>query len=119
MASEYGWSDEYIGNLPLVRFRQITANVQMRRFYNEREENARFSWLARHITAYIAQTIMVEKGKPNTALDHAMLIGYDDIERAFLGAEPVPSESPKENKPGSFERLTQGFSQVEARARMS
>lgn len=99
--------------------RQITATIQMRRFTTDREENARFSWLARHLAQYIAQGYMVEKGKPNTALDHAAQIGYDDIERAFLGAQPAPSERPAENKPGSYERLIQGFNQVNAKARMS
>ncbi len=87
MSSEYGWNDETIGELPLARFRQITAAIQMRRYATAREENARFSWLARNLSGFIAAGYMVEKGKENTALDQAGKLAYDDIEAALLGVE--------------------------------
>jgi hypothetical protein len=57
---------------------------------------------------------MVEKGKPNPALDHFAKLGYDDIERAFLEGRQA---APKENAPGSYERLMTGFKQLEARGK--
>lgn len=117
MSSEYGWSDDQIGELPLVRFRQIVAAVSKRRFLAAREENSRFSWLARQITVYVAQGYQLDKNTPNTALDHAVKIGYDDIERAFLEAADAQPAAPKENAPGSYERLIQGFQQLEARGK--
>lgn len=116
VSSEYGWSDDEIGNLPLVRFRQITATIQQRRFLATRMENSRFSWLARNITTYIAQGYMLGKNQPNTALDHARQIGYDDIERAFLG-EIEDQPTVKENAPGSYERLMAGFHQLDQRGK--
>ena len=116
VASEYGWTDEQIGNLPLVRFRQITATIQQRRFLAARQENSRFSWLARILATYEAQGYMLGKNQPNTALDHARTIGYDDIERAFLG-EIEEQPQVKENAPGSYERLMAGFHQLDQRGK--
>lgn len=45
---------------------------------------------------------MLDKGKENTAMKEAQTLGYDDIERALLGVAP---RGPKENAPGSYERL--------------
>lgn len=104
VASEYGWTDEQIGELPLVRLRQITATIQRRRFLNSREENARFSWLGRNIAQFVAAGFMVAEGQENKALAQAGLLAMDDIERAMLkdvAAEP----SVKENAPGSYEKF--------------
>lgn len=102
MSSEYGWSDEQIGELPLGRFRQITATIQLRRFGRAREENGRYSWLARNLAAYIAAGYQMGKNQENVALKQAGSLAFDDIEVAFLEAE---AEKPKENKKGSFERF--------------
>lgn len=111
MSSEYGWSDEQIGDLPLVRLRQVTSSIQLRKFREAREENSRFSWLARHVTGYIAMGFEVAKGKPNVPLENAAKLAYDDIERALLGVEVKKAETaPAENKPGSFESFMR-FSQ--------
>jgi hypothetical protein len=88
----------------------------MRRFVSSRDENARFSWLARNITTYIAQGYQLGKNQPNTALDHAQQLAFDDIERAFLGAAAAEPKV-KENAPGSYERLMSGFAQLEARGK--
>ena len=50
------------------------------------------------------------------ALEEASTLAFDEIERAFLGAAEA---KPKENAPGSYERLVKGFGQVNARAAMS
>lgn len=68
----------------------------------------------RHIAQYIAQGYMVGKGEQNKPLEQASTIGFDDIERAFLGAA---SAQPKENARGSYERLMSGFAQLEARGK--
>lgn len=59
---------------------------------------------------------MLGKNQPNTALDHAMQIAYDDIEAAFLGAASAEPKV-KENAPGSYERLIAGFRQLDARGK--
>lgn len=64
---------------------------------------------------YIAQGYQLGKNQPNTAFDHAQKLAFDDIERAFLGAQ---GEKPKENRPGSYERLTAGFQQLNQRGKM-
>lgn len=100
VAAEYGWSDEYINNLPLVRLHQIVAAIRTRKYFESREEGQRFSWLARTLAAYVAAGYMVEGDNP--ALEKAGTIAYDDIEAALLGDLP---EKEAENKPGSYERL--------------
>lgn len=102
--SEYGWTDEQIGELPLVRLRQITAAIQRRKFLVNREENSRFSWMARNIAQFIAAGYMIGEGQENTALTQAGLLALDDIERAVLN-EAVENTPAKENEAGSFERL--------------
>lgn len=116
MASEYGWDDDTIGELPLVRLRQITAAIQMRRYTAAREENARFSWLARNLSSFIAAGYQVEKGKENKALAHAGLLAYDEVEATLLGAEK-PGQ-PKENGVGSYERFMQMASGLDKRGKM-
>lgn len=104
MSAEYGWTDDQIGELPLARLRQITANIQIRKYQASREENSRFSWLARHLTGYIAMGYMVEKGQVNEPLQNASTLGFDDIERAMLGGLKAEAETKQaENKPGSYE----------------
>lgn len=103
VSSEYGWGDEYILELPLVRLRQITAAIQRRRYLKTREENSRFSWLGRNLASFIAAGYMTEGENP--ALEKARTIAFDDIEAAALG----DSTAPGENKEGSFERLMKAF----------
>lgn len=105
MSSEYGWTDEQIGELALARFRQIVAAIQLRRWQAHREDSSRLSWQTRILAQYVAAGYMIEKGKPNTALENASYLGYDDIERAMAEASDTASAAPKENRPGSFERL--------------
>lgn len=59
---------------------------------------------------------MLAKGQENKAYENASKLAFDDIERALLGAAVA---APKENAPGSYERLVKGFGQVNARAAMS
>lgn len=74
----------------------------------DRQENGRFSWLARVLASYVAGGYMVEG--ENTAIAEAQKIAMDEIEAALLGVapkQPVDREPPS----GSFERLTQFFGQ--------
>ncbi len=64
---------------------------------------------------YIAQGYQLGKNQPNKAFDHAQTLAFDEIERAFLGAQTA--DKPLENKPGSFERLTRGFQQLNQRGK--
>lgn len=121
MSSEYGWTDEQIGELPLARFRQISSAIQIRRFSSGREENSRISWLARTISTYIAAGYMVGEGKENKALKHAGQLAYDDIESLMLGNAPAASggnSAQAENKPGSYERFMMMDSQLQKRGKM-
>lgn len=104
VSSEYGWTDEQIGELALGRFRQTVAAIQLRRWRDQRDEASRVSWQTRTLAQYIAAGYMIQKGAPNTALDNAQFLGYDDVERAMVEA-PGSSKTPRENKAGSFERL--------------
>lgn len=102
MSAEYGWTDDQIGDLPLVRFRQIVSAIQLRLTQARREARSIASWQTRTLSTYIAAGYMVEKGKENKALSEAQNIGYDAIDQALLGVE---SGGAKENTNGSFERL--------------
>lgn len=140
MSSEYGWDDETIWNLPLCRFRQITATIQQRRYMASREENGRFSWLARSLASFIAAGYMVDKGKENPALDSAAQLAFDEIESVLLGSktESAPAKLPvgpdgkvadidpneaieralARNSNGSFERFAGMVQGLEMRGKM-
>lgn len=110
MSAEYGWSDDVIWNLPLCRFRQITAAILRRQFMQDRAENSRFSWLARNISGFIAAGYMVEKGRDNPAIESAASLAYDNIEAALLGvstAAPVDSKTPGVRTTGPIEQRGQ------------
>lgn len=66
------------------RFRQIVAAIRRRQFLRRREDIAIASWQTRNISAFIAAGYMVEKGKPNTALDSASVLAFDEIEAAQI-----------------------------------
>lgn len=105
ISAEYGWTDKVIGKLPLGRFRQIAAAIQTRKYNETRIENGRFSWMTRTIATYIAQGYMVEKGKPNPALEQAVILSLDEVEAKMLGATAAEAPKAKENAPGSFEKF--------------
>lgn len=91
----------------------------MRRYTSFREENGRFSWLARNITGYIAGGYQIEKGKDNKALDMASKLAFDDIETVLLGGSPqAPNGGPKENGVGSYERFMTMMGGLEQRGKM-
>jgi hypothetical protein len=58
--------------------------------------------MTRSICTYIAQGYMVEKGKPNPALDAATRMSLDDVEMALLGSAP---QKKTENGAGSYEKF--------------
>lgn len=108
MSAEYGWTDQQIGDLPLARFRQITAAIQKRRFWKQREDNGRFSWMTRNLASFIAAGYQVEGENP--ALKTAGQLAYDDIEQSLLGGgETAAGGGPKDNGNGSFERFMGAF----------
>jgi hypothetical protein len=103
VASEYGWTDEQIGDLPLVRLRQITAAIQTRRYFAAREENSRTSWMTRTLASFIAGGYMTDGKSENKAATMASQLAIDEEDRLLLGATLDGSVGPKENKPGSYE----------------
>ena len=108
MSSSYGWTDREIGDLPLARFRQITAAIQVRKFHEQRTENGRFSWLARTLASYTAAGYMTDGKSENKALKQAATLAMDEIESALLGVSPK-RDSAHENNVGSYERFMGAF----------
>lgn len=100
ISSEYGWTDKEIGDLPFVRFRQIGAAIQLRRYEDDRAENLRVSWMTRTLAGFIAAGYMVEGENP--AIENARKLALDPAEAVLLGQQPV---QPKENQAGSYERF--------------
>lgn len=98
----------------MVRFRQITAAIQKRRYATKRAEDVRVSWQTRILASFIAGGYQMGKDEPNKALESAREIAFDEVEKAMLGAEEA---KPKENARGSYERLMSGFAQLEARGK--
>ena len=91
----------------------------MRRFTAFREENSRFSWLARNLAGFIAAGYQMEKGKENKALTQAGQLAFDDIETVLLGGTPQsPNGGPKENGVGSYERFMGMMGELEQRGKM-
>lgn len=105
MANEYGWTDEQIGDLPVIRLRQIVAAIHMRQFIRTREENARFSWLARALGTLIAAGYQTEGENP--AIDHAANLSMDEIEAAAMkdATGEGTARAVQENGEGSYEKL--------------
>lgn len=111
VSSEYGWSDEQIGNLPVARLRQIVATIQSRKFIKDRQDRINTSWSTRTIASYIAMGYWIEKDSPNPALEMARTLSIDEIEREalqFIEGNP-PEPETKEPTNGSFERLMMTF----------
>lgn len=84
VAKEYGWSDDQIMDLPVVRLRQIIAAIHRRQLMERRQAITLNSWMTRQITTFIAAGYMVEKDKPNTALEIAQNLAFDEIEKAQI-----------------------------------
>lgn len=106
ISSEYGWRDEDIHNLTLARMQQVVSAIQLRKMGEQRKEKIHLSWAVRMLATYIAAGYMTEE---NTAIEGATKITLDEIEHEIL--ETVSSK-PSEPKEGSFERLSQAFSQL-------
>lgn len=111
VASEYGWSDKKIGNLPVARLRQIVANIQTRRYVIQRQERLDKSWMTRNIAAYIAMGYWLDKDAENTALEAAKELSLDDIEIDILKMvknNPAPVKE-EDIQNGSYERFMLAF----------
>lgn len=93
-------------DLPLGRLRQITAAINRRQFFDERQKINFGTWQTRQIAIFIAQGYMTDKENP--AIEAAQNLYYDDIEKLQLEeAQKRHAENPvaKENNNGSFERF--------------
>lgn len=115
VAAEYGWTDEQMADLPIIRLRQIVAAIRTRRYQRAREENSRFAWLARQITSYVAAGWEIAEGQENKGLTQAATLGYDDIEVELLKeAQKRADDVPVHAEPpvGSFERILGFMSQT-------
>lgn len=83
-----------------------------------REENGRFSWLARNIAMFIAAGFEVPKGKENTALNTAQTLAFDDVEAALMGSGSNAPAPQKENSNGSYERFLGMTHSLDQRGKM-
>lgn len=119
ISSEYGWTNDQIDELPFARFQQIVSAIRVRKYFQQREENARFSWLGRSLASFIAAGYMTDGDNP--ALDHAGKLAMDDVEATLLGNMDVaggewkpgdPAILKKEPTMGSFEKLMGTMSQT-------
>lgn len=106
-----------IWDLPLGRFRQITAAIQQRRYFASREESSRTSWLARTLATFIAGGYMTDGKSENKAVQTASKLAYDDIEAAALSEAEAPAVVP-ENGIGSFERFMGMMGGLDQRGKM-
>ena len=113
IASEYGWSDEEILDLPFNRYLQIVSAIRVRKYMETREVSARFSWLARTISSFVAAGYMTDGDNP--AIDAAGQLAIDEVEQALLSYSRAEDWKPgdkavvKEPTPGSFEKLMQAM----------
>lgn len=80
----YGWTDDQILDLSLIRFRQVLAAIKREEFMRRREAISLMSWQTRQLASFIAAGYMVDPKKGNPALDAAQVLAYDEIEQAQL-----------------------------------
>jgi hypothetical protein len=71
-------------DLTVRRFRQITAAIQRRQLIERRQAISLMTWQTRQITSFIAGGYWVDAKKGNPALDAAMRLAFDDIEKAQM-----------------------------------
>jgi len=109
VASEYGWSDKKIGNLPVARLRQIVANIQVRNFARQRQERLDKSWMTRNIVSYIAMGYWIDKESENAPLEAAKTLSLDEIESDILNKVKDAPPPVKEIENGSYERFLLAF----------
>lgn len=112
VSAEYGWSDKKINNLTLRRFRQITASINRRKFWEIRRDWDRTAWQTRQLASFTAAGYF---SKDNSeAVDAAQSLAWDEIDAAVLEEQSqkratsgvqVKEKYLKEPQPGSFERF--------------
>lgn len=110
MSSEYGWTDEQIGELSLARLIQITSAIKIRQFYEDRKRKSELSWQVRTMALFIAQGYMVSGENPG--IKHALSLSIDDIDAALIeDAKTRTASTPKVIDPpvGSYERAIRAF----------
>jgi hypothetical protein len=94
----------------------MVAAIQLRKYQQERKENARFSWMTRTLAQFEAASYMIEKGQENKALRQAEMLAFDDVEAVLLGNE-LKDSGPKENGVGSYERFLGMMGQFDKRGK--
>lgn len=119
ISTEYGWTDEAIGDLTLLRLRQITASIEMRKWAEFRKVQALTTWQTRTLATFTAAGYMTDGENP--AVEAAGRIAYDELEEALLEEAEIrkdeasatdPEWTPdmgsmaKPNGIGSFEKFT-------------
>lgn len=115
VSKEYGWTDEQIMDLPLVRLRQITAAINRRNYWEQRREQNLTSWMTRQLASFIAAGYMTDGKSENKALKAAQMLAFDEIERLqLLAAEHMVDDRPRgqsaqEPARGSAERFMRTF----------
>ena len=106
MQKEYGWSDKKINNLTVRRFRQITAAINRRLYFEERRNQSLVTWQTRQLAGFIAAGYMTTG--ENRAIDAAMSLAIDKIEKLQLEEQQkMLADAPlqEEAKTGSYERF--------------
>lgn len=108
-----------IGELPLVRFRQIVAAIQMRMIRMERQENSRLTWMTRTLSQFIVGGYFSSGGN---AAEIATRIAFDEVDRALAGTLGEKAagggQTPAENSNGSFERFMSMAAGLDQRGKM-
>lgn len=102
ISSEYGWTDDVIGDLTVSRALQIVSAINLRKDDERRRTSALTSWQTRVLSAYIAMGYMIGKDQENLPLDQAHSLAFDRFEQLMLSASPIV---PKENAEGSYEKF--------------
>ena len=90
-----------------MRFQQIVSAISLRKADEARQENGRFSWLARTLSTFVAAGYMTDGKSENTAIKDAQNIAFDPIERAMLAHRASQPETKAAAEPaaGSFEKI--------------
>jgi hypothetical protein len=94
--SEYGWSDEYVLSLSVVRLRQVVEAIGVRRRDLSRERWAQVVWETRTLARFIAATVedkidMAKTGGVNPLAEQARDLGKEFL---FEDENPEPAPAP-------------------------
>lgn len=77
MASEYGWTDDVIGDLTIKRLRQCVAAISERQWYDQERQFKLAAWQTRYICTFIASTVPSSEAGAHPLWDAAQEIGRE------------------------------------------